>query len=61
MDPINGVNKTVLVALLAFMLLVIYVLSSDCNVCNIMQNPPDWIDSWYDGPKKEFFPQGKED
>lgn len=28
------------------------VLSNDCKVCDIMQNPPDWIDSWYDGPDK---------
>ena len=36
---------------------VFAVLSWDCRVCDIMRNPPDWIDTWYDGPKKEFFPE----
>ena len=45
------------VALAILMLTILYVISSGCNICDIMQNPPDWIDSWYDGPKKEFFPE----
>ena len=43
------------VTLIVIMLCVIVTISWDCAICDIMQNPPDWIDSWYDGPTKEFF------
>jgi len=46
------------VAVLCIIALTVFVvLSNDCRVCDIMQNPPAWIDSWYDGPPKEFFPE----
>lgn len=44
-------------ALIVIMLGVIITISWDCTVCDIMRNPPDWIDTWYDGPEKEFFPE----
>ena len=51
-------KHAIAVVVLAFvMLTVLYAISSGCNICDIMQNPPDWIDSWYDGPAKEFFPE----
>ena len=47
------------VAILCIIALTVFVvLSNDCRVCDIMQNPPDWINSWYDGPPKEFFEKG---
>ena len=51
------INLKATLALCAIVVTVIAVIALDCRVCDIMQNPPDWIDSWYDGPKKEFFPQ----
>ena len=50
-------NYKAVVILCAIAITVFVVLSWDCTVCDIMQNPPDWIDSWYDGPKREFFPE----
>jgi len=45
------------VALAILMLTILYVISSGCNICDIMQNPPDWIDSWYTGPDKWNLPE----
>ena len=47
-------NYRAVVILCAIALTVFAVLSTDCRVCDIMQNPPDWINSWYDGPVKDF-------
>lgn len=41
-------HAVAVVALAVLMLSVLYVISRDCNICRIMQNPPDWIDTWYD-------------
>ena len=54
MDPTGSKNKLAVVVIALFALTVISVLSSDCRICSVMQNPPDWIDSWYDGPVKDF-------
>ena len=43
----KAVAVLVLLALCTF-----YVLSNDCRICSVMQNPPDWIESWYTGPDK---------
>ena len=58
MDPTGSKNKLAVLAIALFALVVIYTLSSDCRICDVMQNPPAWIDSWYDGPPKEFFEKG---
>lgn len=47
------VKHSIIVVVLALvMLTVLYVISSGCTICDIMQNPPAWIDSWYDGPEQ---------
>ena len=51
------INLKATLVLCAIVVTVIAVIAHDCRVCSIMQNPPDWIDSWYDGPVKEFFPE----
>jgi hypothetical protein len=50
-------HRKAVVALIAIMLGVIITISWDCEICSIMQNPPDWIDSWYDGPDKWNLPE----
>lgn len=50
-------HSLAIVCIALLMLSVLYVISSDCNICTIMQNPPDWIDSWYDGPDRWNLPE----
>ena len=50
-------HYAVVAGLIVIALGVIVTISWDCAICDIMQNPPAWIDSWYDGPKREFFPE----
>jgi hypothetical protein len=50
------VNYKAVFVLCAIICLTLYVIVSNCSVCDIMANPPEWIDSWYDGEPKEFFP-----
>ena len=57
MDPTGSKNKLAVLAIALFALFVIYTLSSDCRICTVMQNPPDWIDSWYDGPDRWNTPE----
>ena len=42
-------NRRAVAILCIIAVTVFAVLSTDCRVCDIMQNPPDWINSWYDG------------
>ena len=52
----EDLNKTAVAVLCVIIVLVLSVIVTNCTVCDIMANPPDWIDSWYDGEPKEFFP-----
>lgn len=45
----EDVNYKAVIVLCAIALVTFAVLSNDCRVCDIMANPPEWIDSWYDG------------
>jgi hypothetical protein len=46
------------VAILCIIAVTVFaVLSNDCRVCDIMQNPPNWINSWYDGPDRWNLPE----
>jgi len=40
--------------MIGVLVLVILGITTECRICTIMENPPDWIDSWYDGPPKDF-------
>ena len=51
-------NYKAVAVLVLLALTIFYVLSNDCRICSVMQNPPDWIESWYNGPPKEFFEKG---
>ena len=52
----EDLNKTAVAVLCIIIVLVLSVIVTNCTVCDIMANPPDWINSWYDGTPKEFFP-----
>ena len=52
----EDLNKTAVAVLCIIIVLVLSVIVTNCTVCDIMANPPDWINSWYDGEPKEFFP-----
>lgn len=51
-------NKTAVGVLCIIIVVVLSVIVTNCTVCDIMANPPEWIDSWYDynGVPQEFFP-----
>jgi hypothetical protein len=51
------INLKATLILCAIVVTVIAVIANDCRVCDIMQNPPDWIDSWYDGPDRWNLPE----
>jgi hypothetical protein len=53
MEDTKGTTVVILavVALTVFAMVV-----KDCSICDIMANPPEWIDSWYEPP--EMGPQG---
>ena len=46
-------HRTVVIVLIVIMLGVIVTISWD----DIMLNPPDWIDTWYDGPDRWNLPE----
>jgi len=50
-------NYKAVAILCAIALTVFLVLSNDCRVCDIMRNPPDWIDTWYTGPDRWNTPE----
>lgn len=50
-------NYKAVAILCAIAITVFAVLSMDCRVCDIMRNPPDWIDTWYDGPDRWNLPE----
>ena len=50
-------HKRAVLLLIVLLVLVSAGISSQCRICTIMANPPDWIDSWYDGPAKQFLPE----
>lgn len=50
-------HSLAIVCIAVLLLFVLYVISSDCTICTIMQNPPDWIDSWYDGEDRWNVPE----
>jgi hypothetical protein len=47
-------NKRAVWFMIGVLVLVILGITTECRICTIMENPPDWIDSWYDGPPKDF-------
>lgn len=52
----EDLNKPAVAVLCIIIVVVLSVIVTNCTVCDIMANPPEWIDSWYDGEPKEFFP-----
>ncbi len=49
---LKDTHIAILIVLVGSVIGLLYILSNDCRVCDIMHNPPDYIETWYTGEAK---------